>query len=111
MIGKHSAELGVQRRVISDEEIVQRLLYALANEGALILQEGIASKASDIDVVYLAGYGFPAFRGGPMFHADQIGLYNVLRTMRGFARGYEGGNWTPAPLLVELADSDRTFNS
>ncbi len=110
MIEEHSAALGVPRRRIGDEEIVQRLLYALVNEGALILQEGIAAKASDIDVVYLTGYGFPAWRGGPMFHADQVGLYNVLRAMRGFAAGYQGGAWQPAPLLVELAGSGRTFN-
>jgi 3-hydroxyacyl-CoA dehydrogenase len=111
MIVQHSQELGIARRAISDEEIVQRLLYALANEGARILEEGIAAKASDIDVVYLAGYGFPVWRGGPMFHADQVGLYNVLASIRGFARGYQGQAWEPAPLLVELAASGHSFNA
>lgn len=110
MLRQHAAELGVPQRRVSDEEIVQRLVYALVNEGARILEEGIAAKASDIDVVYLTGYGFPVWRGGPMFHADQVGLYNVLRAIRGFASGHEGGAWEPAPLLVELAGSGRTFN-
>ena len=109
-IVEYSKEIGVSRRAISDEEIVERLVYALVNEGALLLQEGIASKASDIDIVYLAGYGFPIWRGGPMFHADTVGLYNVLAAMRRFAKGYEGGAWEPAPLLVELAESGKTFN-
>src|SRR3569833_732986 len=75
MIVKHSAELGIARRTIGDEEIIERLVYALVNEGARILEEGIAQRASDIDMVYLAGYGFPAFRGGPMFYADTVGLH------------------------------------
>jgi 3-hydroxyacyl-CoA dehydrogenase len=82
MVVQHSKDIGVKRRDISDEEIVERLVYALVNEGAHILQEGIAAKASDIDVVYLAGYGFPIWRGGPMFYADSAGLYNVLAAMR-----------------------------
>ena len=97
------------RRKISDEEIVQRLVFALANEGARILEEGIAAKASDIDIVYLTGYGFPVWRGGPMFYADTVGLYNVLAAMRGFARGYQGASWDPAPLLVELAEAGKSF--
>jgi 3-hydroxyacyl-CoA dehydrogenase len=111
MIAQHSRDLGLTRRKITDEEIQQRLLYALANEGALLLDEGIAAKASDIDVVYLAGYGFPAFRGGPMFHADQVGLYRVLASMRQFAQGYQGGAWTPAPLVQRLADDGGAFNA
>ncbi len=111
LIVEHSAALGLSRRQISDEEIVQRVVYALVNEGAHILQEGIAAKASDIDVVYLAGYGFPPFRGGPMFYADQVGLYNVLAAMRGFAQGYQGDAWQPAPLLLQLAASGGRFNS
>ena len=110
MVVAHSRELGLERRRISDQEIVERLVYALANEGARILEEGIAARASDIDIVYLSGYGFPIWRGGPMFHADQVGLYNVLAAMRGYARGYRGEAWAPAPLLVELAESGRSFN-
>jgi 3-hydroxyacyl-CoA dehydrogenase len=110
MIEQHSADIGVQRRRISDEEIVERLVYALVNEGARILEEGIAAKASDIDIVYLAGYGFPMWRGGPMFHADTVGLYNVLVAMRRYAKGHEGGAWEPAPLLVELAEAGKSFN-
>ncbi|MEO7936763.1 MAG: 3-hydroxyacyl-CoA dehydrogenase NAD-binding domain-containing protein [Dokdonella sp.] len=109
ILEKNTRDLGLSTRAISDEEIVQRLIFALANEGARILEEGIASKASDIDIVYLTGYGFPLWRGGPMFHVDQVGLYNVLAAMRGFARGYQGASWEPAPLLVELAESGKSF--
>ena len=110
LVVQHSQDIGVTRRVISDEEIVERLVYALVNEGAHILEEGIAAKASDIDIVYLAGYGFPIWRGGPMFHADTVGLYNVLATMRRYAKGYQGQAWEPAPLLVQLAESGQSFN-
>ncbi|MFL6719053.1 MAG: 3-hydroxyacyl-CoA dehydrogenase NAD-binding domain-containing protein [Burkholderiaceae bacterium] len=110
MIVKHSADLGVERRKISDEEIVERLVYALVNEGARILEEGIAQRASDIDMVYLAGYGFPVFRGGPMFYADTVGLPNVVMAMEKFARGNHGEAWQPAPLLARLAAEGKTFN-
>jgi 3-hydroxyacyl-CoA dehydrogenase len=110
LIEQHSRDIGVSRRRIGDEEIVERLVYALVNEGAHLLQEGIAAKASDIDVVYLAGYGFPPWRGGPMFHADTVGLYNVLAAMRRYAKGYQGRAWEPAPLLVELAEAGKSFN-
>ena len=106
---EESARLGLPRREVSDEEIVQRALYALINEGARILEEGIALRASDIDVVYLTGYGFPDFRGGPMFYADAVGLPNILRTMREFALGYQGDAWEPAPLLKQLASEGKTF--
>ena len=86
------------------------MVYALVNEGARILEEGIAAKASDLDIVYLTGYGFPLSRGGPMFYADTVGLYNVLASMRGFSRGYQGKDWQPAPLLIELAEAGKTFN-
>jgi len=110
MVVQHSKDIGVTRRVISDEEIVERLVYALVNEGAHILQEGIAAKASDIDVVYLAGYGFPIWRGGPMFYADSVGLYNVLAAMRRYAKGYVGKAWEPAPLLVQRAEAGKSLN-
>ena len=109
IILEESARLGLARRKVSDEEIVERALYALINEGARILEERIAERASDIDVVYVAGYGFPDFRGGPMFYADTVGLPNILRAMRGFATGYQPDFWEPAPLLKKLAAEDRSF--
>jgi 3-hydroxyacyl-CoA dehydrogenase len=106
---EESARLGLARREVSDEEIVQRALYSLINEGARILEEGIATRASDIDVVYLTGYGFPDFRGGPLFYADTVGLSNVLSAMRGFAKGYQPDAWEPAPLLAQLASDGKSF--
>jgi 3-hydroxyacyl-CoA dehydrogenase len=106
---EESARLGLPPRKVGDEEIVQRALYSLINEGARILEEGIALRASDIDVVYLTGYGFPDFRGGPLFYADAVGLPNILRTMREFAMGYQGDAWEPAPLLEQLASEGKTF--
>ena len=111
MIVQHSQDIGVARRKIGDQEIVERLVYALVNEGARILQEGIALRASDIDMVFLTGYGFPLFRGGPMFHADTVGLPNVLDAIEGYAKGRHGEAWTPAPLLVKLASEGKGFNS
>jgi 3-hydroxyacyl-CoA dehydrogenase len=110
MIVQHSKDLGIERRKISDQEIVERLVYALVNEGALILEEGIASKASDIDMVYLNGYGFPAFRGGPMLYADQVGLFNVVQAMQRYAKGYQGQAWQLAISLQKLADEGNGFN-
>ncbi|MYN45733.1 3-hydroxyacyl-CoA dehydrogenase [Pseudoduganella sp. FT93W] len=111
MIVQHSAQLGITRRQISDQEIVERLVYSMVNEAAHILEEGIALRASDIDMVYLTGYGFPLFRGGPMFYADTVGLANVLAAMAQYARGYQGSAWQPAPLLVKLAGEGKGFNS
>ena len=111
IILEESAGLGLTRRKVSDQEIVERALYSLINEGARILEEGIALRASDIDVVYIAGYGFPDFRGGPIFYADTIGLPNILRGMRAFAKGYQPDAWQPAPLLAKLAAEHRTFAS
>jgi len=109
MIVRYSAELGIQRRQIDDEEIIERLVYALVNEGARVLGERIAQRASDIDLVYLNGYGFPAWRGGPMFYADTVGLVNVLAAIRRFARGRNAQSWTVAPLLEQLATSGAGF--
>ena len=106
----YSKEAGVTRRQISDQEIVERCIYALANEGAKILEEGIALRASDIDMVYLAGYGFPPYRGGPMFYADTIGLKNVVAAMAKYAGGRNGQYWKPAALLGTLAAEGKTFN-
>ncbi|MEO0316606.1 MAG: hypothetical protein RL404_283 [Pseudomonadota bacterium] len=110
MIVRHSADLGVQRRKVSDQEIVERLVFALVNEAALILDEGIAMRASDIDMVYLTGYGFPLFRGGPMCYADTVGLPNVLRAIRKYGKGHHPEAWKPAPLLEKLAAEGKTFN-
>jgi len=111
MIVKHSADIGITRRKIDDKEIVERLIYSLVNEGAHILEEGIAAKASDIDTVYLAGYGFPVWRGGPMFYADTVGLSHVIAAMNRYAKGYQGDAWKPAPLLRKLADAGQSFNT
>ena len=103
---------GITRRRIGDDEIVERCVFALINEGARILAEGIAARASDIDVVYLTGYGFPRFRGGPMFYADSVGLSAVVRSLRRFAAdpASDPGSWEPAALLVELAATGGNFN-
>ncbi len=112
MLAKYSKDLGITPRKISDQEIVERLVFALVNEGARILEEGIASKASDIDMVYLTGYGFPLWRGGPMLYADTVGLFNVVQSMKRFARNPhdDAKFWQPAPLLQKLADEGKTFN-
>jgi 3-hydroxyacyl-CoA dehydrogenase len=112
----HSRTLKLDRRAITDEEIVGRLVYSLVNEGAKILEEDIAARASDIDIVYLNGYGFPLWRGGPMLYADMVGPYNVLRGIHGYAArastdyAYQGQAWEPASLLVRLAEAGRMFN-
>jgi 3-hydroxyacyl-CoA dehydrogenase len=111
MITTHAQALGIERRAIADQEIVERLVYALVNEGARILEQGIALRASDIDMVYLTGYGFPLFRGGPMFHADSVGLPSVLAAIERFAAGRHGEAWQPAPLLARLAAEGKGFNS
>jgi len=110
MIIKHSKDIGVERRKVSDQEIVERLVYSMVNEAAYILEEGIAQRASDVDMVYLTGYGFPLHRGGPMFYADTVGLPNVAAAMEKYARGRHGEFWKPAPLLARLAAEGKTFN-
>ncbi|WP_296654569.1 3-hydroxyacyl-CoA dehydrogenase NAD-binding domain-containing protein [Paraburkholderia sp.] len=110
MVIGYSKEAGIVRRKIADEEIVERLVFALVNEGAKILEEGIASKASDIDMVYLTGYGFPLWRGGPMLYADKVGLYNVARAIRGYAQQTNGDAWQIASLVSALAGKGGTFN-
>jgi 3-hydroxyacyl-CoA dehydrogenase len=112
MIEDHRATLGITPRKISDEEIVHRLVYSLVNEAAKILEEGIANKASDVDMVYLTGYGFPLWRGGPLCYADTQGLFNVVETMKRFARNPhdDAGFWQPAPLLAQLAAEGKTFS-
>ncbi|EHK66367.1 3-hydroxyacyl-CoA dehydrogenase NAD-binding domain-containing protein [Achromobacter arsenitoxydans] len=108
LIERCAREDGVERRAVTDEEIVQRTMYALVNEGARILEEGIARRASDIDVIYVNGYGFPAHRGGPLFYADQQGLPEVLTTIRRF-HAEHGELWRPAPLLERLVAEGKRF--
>jgi 3-hydroxyacyl-CoA dehydrogenase len=112
MIEGERARKGITPRKITDEEIVQRLIYALVNEGAKIVEEGIALRASDIDMVYLTGYGFPAYRGGPMCYADTQGLFNVVASMKRFAQNPldDAAFWQPAPLLARLAAEGKTFS-
>ena len=111
LIADYRAAHGITPRKISDEEIVERCIFALVNEGARILEEGIAARASDIDLVYLNGYGFPLHRGGPMLYADTVGLPQVVRSLRRFAaEPGADGSWQPAPLLVRLAEEGRSFN-
>ena len=100
--------LGCEPRDIDDEEIVKRLIYPLINEAALILDEGIAQRPSDIDVVYIYGYGFPVYRGGPMFYADTVGLPSIVADMEQFQARY-GDDWQVAPLLKTLAEQGRSF--
>jgi 3-hydroxyacyl-CoA dehydrogenase len=106
-----SKEMGITRRKISNDEIVERCVYALVNEGARILEEGIAARASDIDMVYLTGYGFPVYRGGPMRSADEAGLFNVVRSMARYAALPHADRefWKPAPLLAKLAAEGKSF--
>jgi 3-hydroxyacyl-CoA dehydrogenase len=110
LIADYRKEAGLKPRAIDDREIVERCMFALANEGARILEEGIALRASDIDMVYLTGYGFPPYRGGPMFYADSVGLQKVLDAIRKFQKGYQGAQWQPAPLLARLANEGKRFN-
>jgi 3-hydroxyacyl-CoA dehydrogenase len=103
----------LKAREIEDQEIIDRLVLALVNEGAHILQERIASRASDIDVVFRYGYGFPAWHGGPMFYADSMGLEEVLRRIQQFAAApiRDPQFWKPAPLLTRLAATGESFQS
>ena len=111
MLTEYRTKQGKPVRKISDDEIVHRLVFSLVNEAAHIVEEGIASKASDIDMVYLTGYGFPLWRGGPMCYADEYGLFNVLQRMKQFAANPQddAAFWQPAPLLTRLAAEGKTF--
>lgn len=109
MIEEASAALNITRRSISDAEIIQRCVYSLVNEGAKILEEGIAIRSSDIDIAYIYGYGFPAYRGGPMFYADEVGLKRVYEEMLTLQNRH-GDFWQPAALLQQLAETGQTFS-
>jgi 3-hydroxyacyl-CoA dehydrogenase len=112
IIEQYRRQRGIAPRTVSAQEIVERCIYALINEGARIIEDGIAQRASDIDLVYLNGYGFPAYRGGPMFYADQTGLHDVARALQSIAAqpGSDSSVWTPAPLLTHLAQQGRSFS-
>jgi 3-hydroxyacyl-CoA dehydrogenase len=108
LIEKTTAAAGIKRRTFTDEEIVERTIYALINEGARVLEEGVALRAADIDTVYVSGYGFPAYRGGPMFYADRIGLPKIHDRVAALHREH-GHRWAPAPLLTRLAGEGSSF--
>jgi len=112
IIERYRETQGVVPRAIPDAEIVERCIYALINEGARTVDEGIAQRSSDVDLVYLNGYGFPAYRGGPMFYGDSVGLITVVRALSRIAAvsGADAGFWTPAPLLARLAREGKTFS-
>jgi 3-hydroxyacyl-CoA dehydrogenase len=108
LIETTAKQAGIARRPISNEEIVERCIYAMINEGARILAEGFAQRAADIDAIYITGYGFPSYRGGPMWYADTIGLQKIYQRILEFHRQH-GEYWTPAPLLERLARDGQTF--
>ncbi|KAF0132833.1 MAG: 3-hydroxyacyl-CoA dehydrogenase, partial [Xanthobacteraceae bacterium] len=103
-----AAKKGINRRAISDEEILQRCIYPMINEGAKILEEGKAIRASDIDIVWINGYGWPVYRGGPMFYGDTVGLAEVLRVMKEF-EGRHGADFKPSALLEKLVAEGKGF--
>ncbi|MDB5624752.1 MAG: short chain enoyl-CoA hydratase / 3-hydroxyacyl-CoA dehydrogenase [Tardiphaga sp.] len=111
LIEETVAKLGIKRRQISDDEILERMVYPMINEGARILDEKIASRPSDIDVIWLYGYGWPIYRGGPMFYADQVGLKHVADRLSHYAKETNDPSLEPAPLLKKLADEGKTFAS
>lgn len=108
MVREWSSEASIGQREISAQEIVDRCIYGLVNEGARILDDGFASRAVDIDIIYINGYGFPPYRGGPMWYADAVGLKNVYERVSEFHRAH-GELWAPAPLLKRLAEEGKTF--
>jgi 3-hydroxyacyl-CoA dehydrogenase len=110
LIRSKAAEAAIPQRSFTDEEIVERTLYAMINEGARVLEEGFAARASDIDTIYVNGYGFPAWRGGPMFFADRVGLDRIVKRIAEFQREH-GSRWAPAPLLLRLASAGGTFRA
>jgi 3-hydroxyacyl-CoA dehydrogenase len=110
LIRETARQAGIPQRAITAEEIIERSIYSMINEGARILEEGYALRASDIDTVYLTGYGFPAYRGGPMWYGDTVGLKKVYDRVTEFHRQF-GELWEPAPLLQRLAGEGRTFAS
>jgi 3-hydroxyacyl-CoA dehydrogenase len=106
---EHSRERGITRRTVPPAEIVERCLFGMINEAGRILDEGVVSRASDVDVVWLTGYGFPRFRGGPLFYADRLGVAHVLARIEALRERFGEAFWAPAPLLVRLAASGGGF--
>ncbi|WP_315825954.1 MULTISPECIES: 3-hydroxyacyl-CoA dehydrogenase NAD-binding domain-containing protein [unclassified Bradyrhizobium] len=111
LIDETLAKLGLKRRAVSDEEILERMMYPMINEGAKILAEGIAARPSDIDVVWLYGYGWPIYRGGPMYWADSVGLKHIAERLAFYAKETNDPSLEPAPLLKQLAEEGKTFAS
>jgi len=111
LIIKHSQEVGIKRRTITDQEIIERAIYSMINEGAKILEEGIAARPLDIDVVWLYGYGFPIYLGGPMFYANTVGLKKVYDAILKYKDMVGAEYWTPSPLLEKLAKEGKGFYS
>jgi 3-hydroxyacyl-CoA dehydrogenase len=111
LIEETCARLGIARRVVSDDEILERMIYPMINEGARILEEKIAARPSDIDVIWLYGYGWPIYRGGPMFYADQVGLKRIADRLSVYAKQTNDPSLEPAPLLKRLAEQGETFAS
>jgi 3-hydroxyacyl-CoA dehydrogenase len=111
IVTEFAKKSGKPQRKISDQEILERCLYSSVNEGAKILEEGIAARPSDIDVIWLYGYGWPIYRGGPMFYADQVGLKHVADRLAHYAKETNDPSLEPAPLLKKLADEGKTFAS
>ena len=111
MIAEHRREKGIEPREVSDQEILERCLYVMVNEGAKILEEGIASRALDVDVVWIYGYGWPVYRGGPMFWADQVGVKSIYDKVVEFNQRLGDRSWKPAPLLKQLAEAGKGFHS
>jgi 3-hydroxyacyl-CoA dehydrogenase len=110
LIAEFRKEQDIESREISDKEILERCMYVMINEGAKILEEGVASRSLDIDVVWIYGYGFPSYRGGPMFWADQVGLDSILFTVRNFHSSLGDDQWKPATLLEKLVSEGRKFD-
>jgi 3-hydroxyacyl-CoA dehydrogenase len=108
LVRRWAAQAGVPQRKFSNEEIIDRCIYALVNEGARVLEEGFALRAFDIDIIYLNGYGFPAYRGGPMWYADTVGLKKIYDRICEFHKRH-GEIWEPAPLLKQSAEQGKTF--
>lgn len=111
LIVKHSKEVGIKRRAITDQEILERAIYSMINEGAKILEEGIAARPLDIDIVWIYGYGFPVYRGGPMFYADQVGLKKIYEAILKYKDMVGTEYWTPSPFLAKLAEEGKGFYS
>jgi 3-hydroxyacyl-CoA dehydrogenase len=111
LIVKHSEEVGIKRRVLDDQEIIERAIYSMINEGAKILEEGIAARPLDIDVVWIYGYRFPVYRGGPMFYADEVGLKKIYEAILKYRDMLGAEYWEPSPLLAGLAREGKGFYS